>query len=101
MVSVPEVVACLLDNGAEVDDPGGDRCGGVTPLMDSANNGHLDVVKLLVQRGANVLQKDAKVHIVRWPQLMAENTTQSHWMYLLYKENNLYADRLVSLTSHF
>ena len=62
--SSPDVVACLLDGGAEVNDCGGDDCVGVTPLIDSASNGHFGIVKLLVQRGANVLQKDAKVHII-------------------------------------
>ena len=62
--SSPDVVACLLDGGAEVNDCGGDDCVGVTPLIDSASNGHFDIVKLLVQRGANVLQKDAKEHII-------------------------------------
>ena len=61
------MVVCLLDSGAEVNDSGGDDCVGVTPLIDSANNGHFDIVKLLVQRGADVLQKDAKVHIIIAP----------------------------------
>ena len=54
-------MACLLDSGADVNDPGGVHCGGVTPLIDSASNGHLDIVRLLVQRGADLFLKDAKV----------------------------------------
>ena len=46
-----------------MNDPGGLHCGGVTPLIDSASNGHLSIVRLLVQRGADLFQKDAKVCI--------------------------------------
>ena len=59
--STAELVELLLDSGSDVNDPGGERCEGVTPLIDSANNGHLEIVRLLVQRGADVFQKDARV----------------------------------------
>uniref|UniRef100_A0A2C9JSZ2 Tonsoku-like protein n=1 Tax=Biomphalaria glabrata TaxID=6526 RepID=A0A2C9JSZ2_BIOGL len=52
------VVEHLLDCGAWINDRGGDRCGGVTPLIDAANCGNLDVVRLLVDRGANLMAKD-------------------------------------------
>lgn len=51
----------LLDCGAWINDRGGDRCGGVTPLIDAANCGNLDVVRLLVDRGANLMAKDDDV----------------------------------------
>ena len=44
-----------------MNDPGGPRCDGVTPLMDAAGNGHVDVVQLLVERGADPRMKDIHV----------------------------------------
>ena len=55
------MVSCLLDNGANVNDPGGDHCGGVSPLIDAASSDHMDIVQLLVQRGADIFHKDAQV----------------------------------------
>lgn len=51
----------LLDSGAHINDPGGVHCGGVTPLIDAATNGCKDIVELLVERGANLQHRDAKV----------------------------------------
>ncbi|XP_046842371.1 tonsoku-like protein [Xenia sp. Carnegie-2017] len=48
------IVELLLDEGADINDPGGAHCRGMTPLHDAAQNGHVDVVKLLVERGACV-----------------------------------------------
>ena len=57
-----DIVSYLLDNGANVNDPGGAHCGGVSPLIDAASSGHMDIVQLLVQRGADVFLKDTKVY---------------------------------------
>ncbi|CAL1526385.1 unnamed protein product, partial [Lymnaea stagnalis] len=51
------IVEYLLDCGAWINDRGGERCGGVTPLIDAANCGNLDIVRLLVDRGANLMAK--------------------------------------------
>ena len=56
-----EVVKLLLLFGANVNDPGGDHCGNVTPLHDASQNGHFETVKLLISGGANPLIKDVKV----------------------------------------
>lgn len=56
-----EVVSVLLDSNANIDDPGGSGCNGLTPLIDAASNGHVDIVQLLVERGANVMLKDQRV----------------------------------------
>ena len=37
---------------------GGAQCGGVTPLHDAAQWGHTEIVKFLIEKGANVLAKD-------------------------------------------
>lgn len=51
----------LLEHGADVNDPGGAHCGGVTPLHDATQNGHFDVVQLLVSWTANVGAKTKEV----------------------------------------
>lgn len=56
-----DVVKLLLEHGANVNDPGGAHCGGVTPLHDASQNGHLDVVKILVSWKANVHAKTKEV----------------------------------------
>jgi NF-kappa-B inhibitor-like protein 2 len=57
-----EVVRILLAKGASVNDPGGSHCQGVTPLHDAAQNGHIEIVKLLVENGASLLNKDVRVN---------------------------------------
>jgi NF-kappa-B inhibitor-like protein 2 len=54
-------VAYLLDHGAAINDRGGQYCGGVTPLIDSGNCGNMDIMDLLIEKGANVLAKDDEV----------------------------------------
>ena len=56
-----DIVAYLLDHGAAINDRGGQYCGGVTPLIDSGNCGNMDIMDLLIEKGANVLAKDDEV----------------------------------------
>lgn len=56
-----DIALLLLQNGANVNDPGGLSCDGITPLHDAAINGHIDVVKLLVDYGADLFLQNAKV----------------------------------------
>ena len=56
-----EVVQCLLDKGALIDDRGGEHCGGVTPLHDACSCGNVAVIELLVARGASLYAKDNEV----------------------------------------
>ena len=51
----------LLEHGARINDRGGEGCGGITPLHDACNCGNVDVIRLLVERGANVHAKDNEV----------------------------------------
>ena len=51
----------LVDNGANINDPGGPNCEGITPLIDAAMNGHEDIVRFLVERGADLTIKDMHV----------------------------------------
>jgi len=58
------VVEELLEHGAYINDqPGGKDCDRITPIHDAANNGHIAVMQALMDRGANVLLKDAHVRI--------------------------------------
>ena len=45
-----------------MNDSGGIHCGGVSPLIDAASSGYMDIVQLLVRRGADVFHKDAQVY---------------------------------------
>ena len=48
----PESVRVALRNGADIEYREGGRCG--TALMNAANLGNLEVVKVLVEEGANL-----------------------------------------------
>ena len=50
--------------GSQVNDQSGQHCCGVTPLHDAAENGHIDVVKLLLSFGASINLKDGKVCMI-------------------------------------
>ena len=56
-----EVVEMLLAAGSNVNDQAGEHCFGVSPLHDAAENGHVEVVKLLLSYGASVNVKDSRV----------------------------------------
>lgn len=56
-----DIVALLLEHGANVNDPGGPLCEGVTPLHDAVACGNLEVTRLLVERGACVTLRNSKV----------------------------------------
>jgi len=47
--------------GSDVNDQSGEHCYGVTPLHDAAENGQLEVVKLLLSYGASINLKDSRV----------------------------------------
>ena len=49
------MVQCLLDAGADVNAATSKQ---VSPLILACEHGHLDVVKLLVDKGANIEHKD-------------------------------------------
>ncbi|XP_043665858.1 tonsoku-like protein isoform X1 [Vespula pensylvanica] len=49
-----EIAKLLLKSGANVNDPGGSLCGGITPLHDAASCGNLSMMCLLMEYGANV-----------------------------------------------
>lgn len=55
-----EIVGLLTRAGADVNDPGGASCGGVTALHDAAANGHFACVRLLLDSRAdpNLLNSD-------------------------------------------
>ena len=56
-----EIAELLLKAGSDVNDQSGEHCYGVTPLHDAAENGHLDVVKLLLKYGASLNLRDSRV----------------------------------------
>lgn len=68
----------MLNNGAAINDMGGAHCDGVTPLIDAATNGHVDIVKLLVEEGANILLKDSHVS--------CDDAFVTVWQFLLSKD---------------
>jgi ankyrin repeat protein/mono/diheme cytochrome c family protein len=49
-----EVIALLLDRGANASDKGPGLVGGTTPLAEAALHGDEDAIRLLLDRGANV-----------------------------------------------
>ena len=55
----------LIEHGANVNDAGGQHCGGITPLHDASQNGHIEIVKLLVENGAAVDTKSKDVSSVK------------------------------------
>ena len=46
-----------------MNDRGGVHCKGVTPLIDAASCGNMDVMEVLIRKGANVIAKDDEVSL--------------------------------------
>lgn len=46
-----EIVEMLVEAGADINDRGGSKCGGITPLHDAVTCNFADIVNLLVSRG--------------------------------------------------
>ncbi|XP_072013622.1 tonsoku-like protein [Amphiura filiformis] len=66
-----EIAEFLLDHGADINDRGGEGCGGITPLHDAIDGGNFEVADLLINKGANVLAKNdegksAIDNLMRW-----------------------------------
>ncbi|KAI1291884.1 Tonsoku-like protein [Halotydeus destructor] len=53
-----EIVELLIDHGADINDRGGEKCDGTTPLHDACSNAIPEVIKLLIRKGANVAALD-------------------------------------------
>lgn len=51
----------LVENGADINDPGGVHCHQTTPIMDAAINGHVDIVKYLISKHADLARKNDEV----------------------------------------
>lgn len=69
--SLPDIVALLLERGANVNDAGGPLCEGVTPLHDALACGNFKVGRLLVERGASVTLRNSKVSV--WLHVCQQN----------------------------
>jgi len=52
-----DIAELLLKHDANIDDPGGASCKGVTPLHDAACCGHFSMMRLLMQHGASLTLK--------------------------------------------
>ncbi|KAL6261180.1 hypothetical protein P5V15_008704 [Pogonomyrmex californicus] len=52
-----DIAELLLKHDANVNDPGGTSCKGVTPLHDAATCGHFSMMQLLMRHGATVTLK--------------------------------------------
>ena len=50
----------LIENGASINDPGGEKCGGTTPLHDACSNCQPKVIQVLVSKGADVTLLDTE-----------------------------------------
>lgn len=55
-----EIAEVLLHNGAYVNDKGGEQCEGMTPLIDAANCGNIDIMRLLINYQADIFIKDSE-----------------------------------------
>lgn len=53
------ILMLLIENGANVNDSGGQYCGGITPLMDAVQNKQKECVEILLKHGADPFKKDA------------------------------------------
>ena len=51
----PEIVNALLDEGANINEPNSD---GVTPVLEAVRSNNLDLVKRMIDRGANIRATD-------------------------------------------
>ena len=51
----PEIVDALLDEGANINEPNSD---GVTPVLEAVRSNNLDLVKRMIDRGANIWATD-------------------------------------------
>ncbi|XP_066587988.1 tonsoku-like protein [Prorops nasuta] len=52
-----EIARLLIKNGANVNDRGGNYCGGVTPIHDAASCGHVPMICLLMECGSDLSLK--------------------------------------------
>lgn len=57
-----DIVKLLIEKGANINDPGGAKCDGITPLHDACSCGHINIIRLLIKKGAkvNVLTKNGE-----------------------------------------
>ena len=53
-----DIVRLLVEAGADLNDPGGEKCGGTTPLHDACNNCNVQVIQVLLQMGADACKFD-------------------------------------------
>jgi ankyrin repeat protein len=67
--SGPDVARLLLENGANVHAQDEDGC---TPLHGAAGSGHIEVVRLLVEKGANVNAEVVRLLVEKGANVNAE-----------------------------
>eukprot|EP00045_Choanoeca_perplexa_P022267 m.8941 g.8941 ORF g.8941 m.8941 type:complete len:175 (-) comp9321_c0_seq2:81-605(-) len=86
-----EVCQYLITRGALVNAQ--TRLGLATPLHRAAITGHLPVIRLLVEHGADVLQPDKDGQNAAHKAAMAKHDTSLHWLLQHYPEAKTAKDR--------